>query len=191
MSHGILTGLKETKNPSSTVVGLFFDNEEIGSQTMQGADSNFMRDTLERIVTVMGGNREDVFRAYAASSMISADMAHALHPNYADKHDSSYAPIVNKGPVIKSNANYRYATTSETSVMFELLCKKAGVPCQKLIPRSDSTPGSTIGPTTSAQSGIPTVDVGNPMWAMHSVRETAGVQDHLSMTLVFEEFYKS
>lgn len=191
MSHGILTALCTTHAPEATVVGTFFDNEEIGSQTLHGADSQFLRDTLERVNLVSGGNNEDLYRAYASSFMISADMAHALHPNYSDKHDSAYAPIINKGPVIKANANYRYATTAASSIMFEELCEKAGVPCQKLIPRSDSTPGSTIGPMTSARMGIPTVDVGNPMWAMHSIRETAGVKDHAMMTEVFITFFKS
>ena len=120
--------------------------------------------------------------------MISADMAHALHPNFSDKHDPDYAPRINRGPVIKLNANFRYATTAETAFVFEQLCSDAEIPCQKMVNRSDIPSGSTIGPVSSASLGIKTVDVGNPMWAMHSIRETAGVLDHEYMTRAFITF---
>lgn len=191
MCHSILQSLKFCKKSNSTKIGVFFDNEEIGSQTMQGADSNFLPSLLDRIVYSLGGSYEECQRARYFSFLISADGAHAEHPNFADKHDSSYSPKLNRGPVIKLSANYRYATTSESAAKFISLCKKVDVPFQKLANRSDVPSGSTIGPMSSSSLGIKTVDVGNPMLAMHSIRETQGVKDHLYMTKVIGELYNS
>jgi aspartyl aminopeptidase len=118
--------------------------------------------------------------------MISCDNAHALHPNFPDRHDENHGPRVNAGPVIKVNANQRYATTSETSALFAGFCKAAEVPCQRFVVRSDMGCGSTIGPITSTRLGVRVVDVGGPQWAMHSIRETVGSQDswYLARALV-------
>ncbi|WP_019612895.1 M18 family aminopeptidase [Psychromonas ossibalaenae] len=190
MCHCIYKSLTEADNPQQTNIGVFFDNEEIGSRTMMGADSNFLSSLLERITFALDGDLEDGLRAKHHSFLISADGAHALHPNFTDKHDKSYAPLLNQGPVIKMSANFRYATTAETAGRFINLCNKAGVPYQKMANRSDLPSGSTIGPTSSASLGINTIDVGNPMFAMHSIRESQGTLDHYYMTKVICEFYK-
>lgn len=190
MCHSILEGLVESKVSNITKLGVFFDNEEVGSRTLQGADSNFLPSILDRIVFNLGGNYEDCLRARHHSFLISADGAHAIHPNFMDKHDKDYAPLLNKGPVIKLSANFRYATTAESAALFIKLCNSLNIPFQKLANRSDVPSGSTIGPMSSAILGINTIDVGNPMFAMHSIRESQGVLDHYYMTQVLTEFYK-
>ena len=189
MCHAILEALLAGAQAEATLVAAFYDNEEIGSRSAQGADSSFLRDTLERMTLATHGGREDFYRAMQHSWAVSADAAHALNPNFSDKHDSDYAPLMNHGPVIKANASLRYATNAETSARFALLCEAAGVPCQYFIGRSDMPSGSTIGPTTSALLGVPAVDVGSPLWAMHSIRETQGVQDHIYMIKALEHFF--
>ena len=125
----------------------------------------------------------------ANSVLISSDNAHGIHPNYADRHDESHGPILNKGPVIKYNANQRYATNSRTGAMFRQLCQKLEVPVQTFAVRSDMACGTTIGPITASELGVQTVDVGVPQWAMHSVRETAGSKDAFYLFQVLKEFY--
>lgn len=191
MCHAILTALLATKENKSTVVATFYDNEEIGSQTLQGANSSFLEMILSRINNCLGGNAEDYARAINKSFQISADQAHAVHPNYASMHDSNYTPELNKGPVVKFSANYRYATNSESSAYFMSICKKLDIPYQKMINRSDIPSGSTIGPVSSATSSIKTVDIGNPMLAMHSTKETMGTLDQYYVTEVFKEFNKA
>lgn len=177
MCHAILTALLEVTQPHCTTVGLFFDNEEVGSETMQGASSAFARDVLERVVLAFGGGREESMRALSRSFIVSADMAHAVHPNFVEKHDPTYAPVINGGPVIKENANQRYVTTGRTAARFAAFCANAEVPFQRLANRADAGTGGTIGPQLSRFLGTPGVDVGSPMYAMHSIRETAGVRD--------------
>lgn len=190
MCHAILKALLASKDNTSTLVATFYDNEEIGSQTLQGANSSFLEMILTRINHCWKGNLEDYARAINRSFQISADQAHAVHPNYASKHDSNYAPELNKGPVVKFSANYRYATNSESSSYFMSICKKLDIPCQKMINRSDIPSGSTIGPVSSATTSIKTVDIGNPMFAMHSTRETMGSLDQYYVTEVLKEFNK-
>jgi len=190
MCHAILTALIATKKNKSTIVATFYDNEEIGSQTLQGANSSFLEMILSRINHCLGGNAEDYACAINRSFQISADQAHAVHPNFASKHDNNYAPELNKGPVVKFSANYRYATNSETSAYFMSICKMLNIPYQKMINRSDIPSGSTIGPVSSATSSIRTVDIGNPMLAMHSTKETMGTLDQYYVTEVFKEFNK-
>jgi len=187
--HSAMQALTEStaKDPATRVIA-FYDHEEVGSETAQGAGSPFLKDVLERISLNEG--RESFLRALAKSFFISADMAHAVHPNYADKHDAEHMPLINAGPVIKSNAGQRYATDAVSSAWFESLCRKAKIPVQKFVVRSDLGCGSTIGPVTAANLGIRTVDVGNPMLSMHSIREMAGTKDHESLTRVFKEFFK-
>jgi aspartyl aminopeptidase len=188
MCHAIVNAVGSNQTPEHTPIAFFFDNEETGSCTYQGADSSFAGDVIERLVLAQGGGREEYLRALAGSFLISADMAHALHPNYAEKHDDKYAPLMNAGPVIKQNGNNRYATTAETAALFEGVCREVGVPVQRVINRADVPCGSTIGPMTSSALGIKTVDIGNPMWAMHSARETAGARDQELMVRALTHF---
>jgi aspartyl aminopeptidase len=160
-----------------TRVLVLFDHEEIGSTSERGAASTLLPSVLERIVSGLGGGREDVHRAAAASLCASADMAHATHPNYADRHEPSHLIRLNGGPVLKVNSNVRYATDGTTGAAFVLACEQAGVPLQRYAHRSDLPCGSTIGPITAAGTGIPTFDVGAPQLAMHSARELAGAED--------------
>jgi aspartyl aminopeptidase len=133
---------------------------------------------------------EELARAIDHSMLISADNAHGVHPNYADKHDDNHGPVLNKGPVIKVNANQRYASNSETSAMFRNICEQADVPVQSYVVRSDMACGSTIGPLTAAETGIRTIDVGVPTFAMHSIREMAGRWDGYYLYRALREYYK-
>ena len=154
-----------------------FDHEEVGSTSDHGAQSDFLLTTLERIMLSAGGDREDFLRLLTASVVASADMAHATHPNYPDRHEPLHPIRVNGGPVLKVQPNLRYATDGRTAAAFELACRQAGVPLQRYEHRADLPCGSTIGPMTAARTGIPTVDVGAPQLAMHSARELMGAAD--------------
>ncbi|HIF17768.1 MAG TPA: M18 family aminopeptidase [Cycloclasticus sp.] len=167
----------------------FFDHEEIGSNSHKGADGSFLPDVLERIAGSLDMTAEDYKRALSNSFMISADMAHAYQPNFPSAYEPDHKVLVNQGPVIKVNANIRYASNSASQSRFIQLCEQADVPYQQYSHRTDIGCGSTIGPMTSARLGINTVDVGCPMWAMHSIRESAGVQDHQYITQVFTQFF--
>jgi aspartyl aminopeptidase len=154
-----------------------FDHEEVGSVSDHGAQSDLLRTTLERIVLAADGDREDFLRLTTASMLASADMAHATHPNYPERHEPGHPIYVNGGPVLKVHPNLRYATDGRTAATFELACRQAGVPLQRYEHRADLPCGSTIGPMTAARTGIPTVDVGAPQLAMHSARELMGAAD--------------
>jgi aspartyl aminopeptidase len=158
-------------------VVVLFDHEEIGSTSERGAASPLLPNVLERIGAGLGGSREDLFRSLAGSMCASADMAHATHPSYADRHEPGHRIAINGGPVLKVNTNLRYATDGTTGAAFVLACEQAGVPYQRYAHRSDLPCGSTIGPITAAGLGIPTFDLGAPMLAMHSARELAGAAD--------------
>ena len=188
--HAALQALTEskTKDPMTRVIA-FYDHEEVGSNSAQGASSPFLKDILERLTFESDNPREIFFRSMANSFFISADMAHAVHPNYSEKHDARHMPVLNGGPVMKCNSNQRYATEGVSSAWFEMLCKKTDVPVQKFVVRSDLGCGSTIGPITAANLGIRTIDVGNPMLSMHSIREMAGAKDHLPLIKAFKEFF--
>ncbi|MGR2737732.1 M18 family aminopeptidase [Billgrantia sp. Q4P2] len=163
------------------------DHEEVGSASACGAQGPFLGDVLRRVNAQLGEPGDEGFiRLIQASLMISCDNAHALHPNFPDKHDAAHGPVLNGGPVIKVNANQRYATNSATSALFRDLCREAGVPVQTFVTRADMGCGSTIGPITATELGVPTLDVGVPQWAMHSIRETAGAKDveYLTRALV-------
>lgn len=189
--HAATTALLECESKEkATRVLAFYDNEEIGSETAQGGASPFLKDVLERIVMSRSPSREAYMRSVARSIFISADMAHAVHPNYSDMHDAQHLPLINGGPVIKTNASQRYATEGISSAFFESLCRRAGAPVQKFVMRSDLACGSTIGPVTAANLGIRTVDAGNPMLSMHSVREMAGSRDHWDMIRVLKELFR-
>jgi aspartyl aminopeptidase len=159
-------------------VAAFFDHEEVGSESASGAGGSFIGDVLARIGRGTGVDGEDRYRALARSFFISADMAHAYQPNFPAAYEPGHKVMMNGGPVIKCNANQRYTSNAETAARFVALCEQAGVPCQQYAHRGDLGCGSTIGPTVAAQLGIASVDVGSPLWAMHSSRESAGVQDH-------------
>ncbi|MEG0371564.1 MAG: M18 family aminopeptidase [Clostridium sp.] len=189
MVHASLNSLINSNKCSGTKVMVCFDNEEIGSSTKQGGDSQILSNTLERILISMGKNREEFLRSIANSFMISADLAHAVHPNRPEKHDPVLHPVINKGPVIKIAASGSYTTDSFSSSVYESICKKAGVSCQKFCNRSDSRGGSTLGPISSTHIEIDTVDMGSPVLSMHSIRELAGVDDHEYTYRSFVEFY--
>jgi aspartyl aminopeptidase len=156
---------------------VLFDHEEVGSQSDHGAQSELLLTVLERITLAAGGNREDFLRRLPASMVASGDMAHATHPNYPERHEPGHLIEVNAGPVLKVQPNLRYATDGRTAAAFALACAQAGVPLQRYEHRADLPCGSTIGPMTSARTGIPTVDVGAPQLAMHSAREVMGADD--------------
>lgn len=189
--HAAMTALLAIDNPASTSICAFFDHEEVGSESATGASGSFMNDVLQRICLHFTESEEDRLRSYAKSFLISADMAHAYHPNHPSAYEPHHHAQVNQGPVIKTNANQRYSTNADTAARFIQLCKKANVPYQEYSHRTDLGCGSTIGPTLAAQLGMPTVDVGNPMWAMHSIRESAGTIDHGYMIAVLKQHFES
>jgi aspartyl aminopeptidase len=175
--HAALAALMATEAPAATCVAALFDHEEVGSESAAGAGGSFVSDVLARIGLQQGLDGEDSHRAMARSFFISADMAHAYNPNFPAAYEPEHKVLVNGGPVIKTNASQRYSTGAETAARFMELCAKAAVPCQQYSHRSDLGCGSTIGPIVAARLGIASVDVGSPMWAMHSARESAGALD--------------
>lgn len=189
MCHAALKALTEDSiSCSQTSMITLFDNEEIGSSTQNGAASSFLRDIITRVVDT-DSKQHNLQRALAHSACISADGAHAVHPNYVEFHDPQHAVKMNQGPVIKVNANHRYATSSFTSAIFEQLCHDVDVPFQHYSHKTDIPCGSTIGPITATGLGIPVVDVGNAMLSMHSIRETCGTKDHEMMIKVLRQFF--
>jgi aspartyl aminopeptidase len=176
--HAALNALIEAGAGATTKVCALFDHEEVGSESAVGAGGSFVADVLERIATARGADGEGWRCALARSFFVSADMAHAWHPNFPAAYEPAHRVAVNGGPVIKSNANQRYATGAQSAARFVLACERAGVPHQHYAHRTDLGCGSTIGPIVAARLGMPSVDVGSPMWAMHSLRESAGVLDH-------------
>ncbi len=162
------------------------DHEEVGSASASGAQGPFLESVLSRIC----GAGENQVRALDRSVMISVDNAHGVHPNFAEKHDANHGPILNEGPVIKVNANQRYASNSETAALFRHLCEQEQVPVQSFVVRSDMGCGSTIGPITASGIGVKTLDVGVPTFAMHSIRELAGHRDAYSLYQVLQGFYR-
>lgn len=177
---GVLALIDAVQHPAQQPVVpvlALFDHEEVGSTSERGAQSTFLPATLERIVRAAGGDRQDYLRVLAASVIASGDMAHATHPNYADRHEPQHRIAINGGPVLKVNAQLRYATDSVGAASFALACQQAGVPMQTFVTRTDLACGSTVGPMTSALTGTTTVDFGAPMLSMHSAREVCGVPD--------------
>jgi aspartyl aminopeptidase len=189
--HAAITALLDTREQNTTAVCALFDHEEVGSESATGAGGSFMQDVIQRICSSTDTNEEGRLRAMANSFFISADMAHAFHPNHASAYEPCHHVTVNQGPVIKTNANQRYSTNADTAARFIQLCEKANVSYQQYAHRTDLGCGSTIGPIIASGLGVASVDVGNPMWAMHSVRESAGVVDHLSMIDVLKQHFQS
>jgi aspartyl aminopeptidase len=165
-----------------------FDHEEVGSTSDHGADSELLLTTLERIVLAAGGGREDFLRRISGSMVASADMAHATHPNYPERHEPGHHIAINGGPVLKVHPNLRYATDGRTAAAFALACQQAGVELQRYEHRADLPCGSTIGPLASARTGIPTVDVGAAQLAMHSARELMGASDVAAYSAALQAF---
>ena len=169
---------------------VLYDHEEVGSRSAQGAYSPFLRQALQRISQALGAQGPENFaRAMAKSFLISADMAHAIHPNYADRHEPSHAPVLGGGPVLKLNTNQAYATDGEGAARFNQLCQRADVSQQHYVVRSDLPCGSTIGPITAAELGLATIDIGSPLLSMHSIREMAAAADVLSLAKLLEVFF--
>lgn len=191
MVHAGLEALINSPVGDATNVLICYDNEEVGSRTKQGADSETLSHILERIVLAMGEGREEFFMSLAESFLISCDSAHAVHPNEGEKADPTNRPLINAGPTIKFAANQSYTSDSNSGAVYEQICKKAGVPVQKFVNRSDMSGGSTIGPISSSHLDIRSVDMGTPILAMHSIRELGGVSDHYYTEKSFEEFYKA
>lgn len=176
-THAAVEAIVRAKKADSTAVAILFDNEEIGSRTVNGAASPFMERILERLA----GGREEYFRACSLSMNISADCVHAVHPGFAGKHSKLSKPHLNKGPAIKMSAGGSYASSARTSAYFMKCAELAKSPVQKFVSRADGRSGGTLGPIAATGTGIPTVDVGNPMLSMHSAREMAGTADHENM----------
>lgn len=172
----------EKKSPALVV---FNDHEEVGSTTMAGAQGQFLLSVLNRLCP----SPEAFSRTMARSIMVSIDNAHGFHPNHGGKFDPNHSPHINHGPVIKVNANQRYASTSETIAFFKHLCGKAKIPVQEFVMRSDMGCGTTIGPVTSAKLGVRTIDIGVPTYGMHSIRETAGAKDTLFLYQALQRFF--
>lgn len=179
-----LMALIDNKGNQNTLL-VCNDHEEVGSVSASGAQGNFLKSVLSRLCQ----SDEKLTRTMASSMMISVDNAHAVHPNFADKHDANHGPVINEGPVIKMNANQRYASNSETSAMFKHWSSLAGVPVQSFVVRSDLSCGSTIGPITANELGVRTVDVGVPTFAMHSIRELAGSLDAVYLYRVLRQYF--
>lgn len=165
-------------------VACFFNNEEVGSTTREGAGGNFLKSVLDSIVP-------NIEALLASNSLaLSIDMAHAVHPNFPQKHEQNHAPILGGGIVLKTNSQKRYASDVYSSARFKLLCEQANINCQTFVMRNDMPCGSTVGPTVSAALGIPTVDIGEPMLSMHSIREMTAAKDHADMISLLKEFYR-
>jgi len=162
------------------------DHEEVGSVSAAGAQGSFLKSVLERLCS----SPEKFSRSMNQSMMISVDNAHGIHPNYADRHDDNHGPILNQGPVIKINANQRYASNSETSAAFRYICEEADIPVQSFVVRSDMACGSTIGPITASELGVRAIDVGVPTFAMHSIRELAGRWDAFYLYRALREYFQ-
>lgn len=189
MVHAGLSALTATTTQDATQVLAIFDNEETGSQTKQGAGSPYFSTLMQRIIMAQGGTADDYFRSIEQAFMVSADNAHAFHPNYAEKYDPTNHPRLSGGPVIKFNAAQKYASDAASAAVFSEICRKAGVPCQRFVNHSDVAGGSTLGNILASSLPLRGVDMGAPVLAMHSCRETASVADHEFTIRAFKQFY--
>lgn len=175
-------------------VACFFNNEEVGSTTREGAGGNFLKSVLQEFLQASFCDADkvpNIDTILASSSLaLSIDMAHAVHPNFPQKHEQNHAPILGGGIVLKTNSQKRYASDVYSNARLKLLCEQANINCQTFVMRNDMPCGSTVGPTVSAALGIPTVDIGEPMLSMHSIREMTAVKDHADMISLLKEFYR-
>jgi len=182
--HAVAVAMASAPVPEKDyLVAAFFNNEEVGSETREGAAGNFLKSVLDELAVPAGAS------SLTGSLALSIDMAHAEHPNFTQKHDQNHAPILGGGIVLKTNSQKRYASDVFSNAQFKLLCKQAGVPYQTFVMRNDMPCGSTVGPTVSAMLGIPTVDIGEPMLSMHSIREMTAVKDHEDMIKLLSAFF--
>jgi aspartyl aminopeptidase len=192
MSHAAVTaiaqGAARVDERDLVPVVALFDHEEVGSGSAYGAEAPLLQMVIERLIEATGGSRDDYHRAIARSLCVSADMAHAVHPNYADRAEAHHKVVLNGGPVLKVNSQQRYATCARTAGLFEQICRSEDVPVQHYVHRTDLPCGSTIGPLTATRLGIRTVDVGNAMLSMHSIRELTGTRDQERMVRVLAAF---
>ena len=185
-----LEAMIDTDTADATKVLAIFDNEETGSQTKQGAGSPFLAMMLQRIASAQSGSVEAWYQAIERAFMISADNAHAWHPNYSEKYDPTNHPVLGGGPVIKFNAAQKYASDAVSAAVFAEICRQAGVPCQRFVNHSDVAGGSTLGNILASSIPLRGVDMGNAILAMHSCRETGSVADHLYTVKAFTQFFK-
>ena len=185
-----LEAMIDTDTADATKVLAIFDNEETGSQTKQGAGSPFLAMMLQRIALAQSGSAEAWYQAIERAFMISADNAHAWHPNYSEKYDPTNHPVLGGGPVIKFNAAQKYASDAVSAAVFAEICREAGVPCQRFVNHSDVAGGSTLGNILASSIPLRGVDMGNAILAMHSCRETGSVADHLYTVKAFTQFFK-
>ncbi|WP_405324682.1 M18 family aminopeptidase [Fibrobacter sp.] len=193
--HAIAEAIVGAKSAESDcLVACFFNNEEVGSTTREGAASNFLKSVLDSSTSLRSAQNDESHSSLASrlssSIALSIDMAHAEHPNYVEKHEPNHAPLLGKGIVLKTNSQKRYASDLMSSAQLRLLCEKAKIPLQVFIMRNDMPCGSTVGPTVSASLGIPTVDIGEPMLSMHSIREMMAASDHADMIKLVEALYR-
>ena len=185
-----LEAMIDTDTADATKVLAIFDNEETGSQTKQGAGSPFLAMMLQRIALAQSGSVEAWYQAIERAFMISADNAHAWHPNYSEKYDPTNHPVLGGGPVIKFNAAQKYASDAVSAAVFAEICRQADVPCQRFVNHSDVAGGSTLGNILASSIPLRGVDMGNAILAMHSCRETGSVADHLYTVKAFTQFFK-
>lgn len=190
--HAALKALLNHLEPLEDEIKMvvFWDNEEVGSHTAQGADSPFFSQTLERLLNSFGANREDYFCLINRSVCVSIDLAHALHPNYSEKHDPNHQPLLGQGIVLKNNAQQRYATSARSSLPIQWIADLKQIPLQMFVSRNDVPCGSTIGPLHASLSGIPTIDIGCGQLSMHSCRELMACQDHIDMCQLLGELFE-
>ena len=188
--HAGLMSLVDNKDKKNTCIVMGYDNEEIGSNSIQGADSPTLKNILERISNAMGLNLEEHQQAVVNSFVISNDAAHSIHPNYLEKSDPTNEPKMNGGPVVKMAANKSYITDGYSRAVLEKLAREVKVPLQTFVNRSDVKGGSTIGPILQSQLRILGIDIGSPLLSMHSVRELGGVDDHFYLYKLIGEFFK-
>ena len=191
MCYAGLEALLHSETSDTTKVLAIFDNEETGSQTKQGAASPFLASLLQRIATAQSGTTEAFHQAVERAFMVSADNAHAWHPNYSEKYDPTNHPVLGGGPVVKFNAAQKYASDAVSAAVFAEICKKAGVPCQRFVNHSDVAGGSTLGNILASSLPLRGVDMGNAILAMHSCRETGSVNDHIFCVKAFIQFYNA
>lgn len=187
--HAALSALLAGRQGEATRVVVLYDHEEVGSESASGAGSQFLESVLVRLLEGYAPGRDGFARAISGSLLVSTDMAHAVHPNYPDKHDKLHRPQLGKGPVLKVNASQRYATDGPSAARFRMACGRAGVEPQHFVSRNDIGCGSTIGPIAAAGLGLRTVDVGGPMLSMHSCRELAAAADVPVMVKVMTELF--
>lgn len=189
--HAILEAFSSAVPSEFGQVACFLDSEEIGSMTMQGADSSFVRDVLARLAIVTGAGAEDFYRMSSRSLFVSLDAAQGWNPAYPEKYDEKLSPLLGAGPAVKINANQRYATESHVESLIAIIANQEKIPLQRYMSRADMQPGTTIGPMSAARLGIRTIDIGHPLLSMHSIRETINSFDHAMMIRLLAAVYKN